>query len=442
MTVENRKNVSSETLDILARNRRFIPGGTASVARHVDPPIVFAAARDGELIDIEGRRYIDLNCAFGAILLGHNNEAQQARIADLTYGIDLVGLGTTELEGLLAERICEHVPCADMAMFCCSGTEATYHAIRLSRAATGRTKIVKFHGAYHGWHDYVAKNHLGDEAGPGSFDSAGILPAARDATIVLPLHDEALLEETLRTHRDEIAAVLLEPLMHNIGHIEMQPGFLNTLRQLTEELDIVLIFDEVITGFRHGLGGFQKICGVTPDLGTFGKALGNGYPVSLLAGRADLMQRFNPRDKGGDVLFGGTYNAHPLAMAASLAVIEQMEAPESYPHLYALGDRLRAGLAHAAESAGVNMSVGGHGSVTSFQFDVGPADTFGALTGFNAKRDLAFRQGLLARGIAVSTTPLRRVHFSHAHTEAQVDKVIAAAQDSLQSIAKNEDQVA
>jgi len=428
--------MTSEKSEVIERNRRFMPGGTSSSARYLDPQIVFAKADAAALWDMDGKKYIDLNCAFGAILLGHNNPAQIESITSLTKGIDLVGLGTTELEGQLAERLCTNIPCAEMVAFCCSGTEATFHAVRLARAVTGRKFVVKFHGAYHGWHDYVSNNNLsvGRDMGPHVFESSGALPAALESTLVLPLNDLALLAETLHARKNDIAAVLLEPMMHNVGCIEIQAEFLTALRSLTEELGIVLVFDEVITGFRHAPGGFQEICEITPDLGTFGKALGNGYPISLLAGRRNLMMHMQPRALGGDVLFGGTYNAHPISIAAALAVIDAMQEPGAYDHLFALGAELRQGLENAARQTDMPLTVSGFGSVTGFHFGCGPAQSYTDLTRIDEGLDLKFRRGLIDRGFACSTTPLRRIHLTLAHTLNDVHQFIASATSVLQSL--------
>jgi glutamate-1-semialdehyde 2,1-aminomutase len=323
-----------------------------------------------------------------------------------------------------------------MVAYCSSGTEATFHAIRLARAATKRTFIVKFQGAYHGWHDYVAMNFMSSAEALGTSDpiTAGALQASLDATIVLPFNDVERAEKTLRGRGHEIAAVLVEPQMHNVGAIAEEAGFFRRLRDLTEELGIVLIFDEVVTGFRHALGGYQSICGITPDLSTFGKALGNGFPISLIAGRRDLMRRFAPRAQGGDVLLGGTYNGLPMATAAGLAVMEIMARPGRYERLFALGASLRAGLQHAADASGVPMTVTGYGSVCSVHFAGRKAERYEDLVSNDAAFDTAFRAGLLERGIACSTTPLRRFHLTLAHTEAQIAQVANAAEDVLKTL--------
>lgn len=418
---------------IAARNAAVIPGGTASGARLVERPLVIRSASGADLIDEEGRRYIDLNCAFGATLLGHCDAEHRERVAELSRDIDLVGIGTTALEGELAERLTTLIPCAEMVAFCCSGTEATYHALRLARAATGRRLLVKFQGAYHGWHDYVATNYMSSRDHLGAPDpiSAGILPESVAATLILPFNDVERLEALFAERGDEIAAVIVEPVMHNVGSIRAEPAFLQALRGVTEAAGSVLVFDEIITGFRHALGGYQSICGVTPDLATFGKAIGNGYPISLIAGRASLMRRFGPRAAGGDVLLGGTFNAHPQGVAAGIATIERMARPGAYERLFDLGERLRAGFEQAAIRTGAPMTVAGYGSVISPAFVTGPVRRYEDLVDFDAGLDLAFRSGLLDEGIACSSIPLRRFTISLAHDEARIDAAVAAAEAVL-----------
>lgn len=417
------------------RYATVIPGGTASSARWLETPLIVERADGAVLTATDGRQLIDFNSAFGAILLGHCDAEHDARMSELSRGLDMVGIGATRIEGDLAERLVSLIPCADMIGYCCSGTEATFHALRVARAATGRRYIVKFQGAYHGWHDYLARNYMSAATRLGSTDplSAGTLPEALEATLVLPFNDIPALEALLAARGDEIAAVILEPIMHNIGAIEAEPAFLAALRSLTEKAGIVLIFDEIITGFRHTLGGYQSIAGVTPDLATFGKALGNGMPISLVAGRRELMQRFRPGALGGDVLLGGTFNGHPMAVAAALATIERMERPDSYPRLYSLGQLLADGLQQAADAAGVPMQTAHYGSVVCPLFVSGPIRRYEDLVGYDAGLDLALRRGLLERGIACTATPLRRFAVNLAHSEAQIALLCEAAHDVLRA---------
>ena len=236
-----------------------------------------------------------------------------------------MGLGTTEEEAKLAEMICHCVPSAKQILFCNSGSEATYSAIRLARAVTKRTEIIKFIGAYHGWHDSVLLSYSSDRSMLGRRDphSAGMIKEVVSKTHPLTFNDLKAVEKKIRERKGKIAAVILEPILHNMGCVMPRIEFLKGLRELTEKNNIILIFDEIITGFRHSIGGYQKICGITPDVTTLGKSIANGYPLAAICGREDLMQRF--KTAGGDVFFAGTYNAHPLSTAAGIATLKELE---------------------------------------------------------------------------------------------------------------------
>ncbi|MEO7145738.1 MAG: aminotransferase class III-fold pyridoxal phosphate-dependent enzyme, partial [Bryobacteraceae bacterium] len=240
-----------------------ISGGVNTSIRRFDPHLVFARAAGAIVTDVSGREYIDYQAAFGPIILGHNFPAISARVRETMDVIDLIGAGTMELEIELARKICRHVPSAERALFCNSGSEATYQAIRLSRAVTGRKKIVKFQGCYHGWHDAVATNVISPAERVGRSDpsSTGSLDEVLGHTVVCQFNNLDDVEHAIRSHPGEIAAIILEPVPHNIGCVLPKPGFLEGLREMTRRHGVVLIFDEVITGFRHGLGGYQEVCG-------------------------------------------------------------------------------------------------------------------------------------------------------------------------------------
>ncbi len=213
---------------------------------------------------------------------------------------DLYGISTTELEVELAKKVVAHVPSVEQVLFCCTGSEATFHAVRLARAATGRRKLVKFQGCYHGWHDYLLRNVLSAPELVGQRDpvSAGMLDEAVDNTLVCDFNDLEGVERAVRANPEQVAGIILEPIPHNLGCILPQPGFLEGLRRLCDREGIILIFDEVITSFRHHIGGFQALAGVRPDLTTLGKAIGNGFPIAAIGGKRELMQRFNTRPAG------------------------------------------------------------------------------------------------------------------------------------------------
>jgi len=420
------------------RNARYIPGGYSSQARRLKDPIAFVSAKGSRVTDAEGRTFTDHNSAFGAIILGHCHDEHMRRVAELSRGIDQIGLGMTTLEGDLAELVCTHVPSAERVNFCCSGTEATFHAIRLARAATGRRYIVKFQGAYHGWHDYVAVNFVTPRADLGKITpfSAGTLDLATEATLVLTFNDVAGFKALMRERGHEIAAVIIEPVMHNVGGFAANDAFLKTLREESSRSGTVLIFDEIITGFRHALGGYQSLCGITPDLTTFGKAIANGYPLAGVCGREDIMRRLGPMPTGEGVFFGGTYNAFPPSVAAGIATISLLKELDGYTRLFALGDRMRHGLAGAIERTGIQARVAGFGSIWMLHFIERDPHSYEELVIQDADLDMRFRAMMLDRGHLLAPQALRRMTLNLAHTEADIDATVAAAEEVLSELVR------
>lgn len=413
------------------------PGGVNSGTRGLKEPIVWETGAGAYLVDAEGRRYLDYHAAFGPIILGHNHPAINEAVAQAMTRVDLTGVGTTELEIRLAEKIVEHVPSAEMALIFGSGTEATYLAQRLARAATGRTKLVKFQGCFHGWHDYLLMNIISPPEKIGVKDpaSAGMLPEAIENTLVLPFNDTEALENMVTARGDEIAAIILEPIPHNIGCVLPDLEFVATLRRLCDDHGIILIFDEVITGFRHGLGGYQEKLGILPDLTTLAKAIANGYPCAALAGRKDLMMRFS--SAGGDVFVGGTYNGHPVTTSAALATINELEDDAVYERLFRLGDRARQGLQEIADRLDIDMTVAGYGSVFVPYFMSGPINRYRDLLRNNSEADVMFRSRMAARGIFMLPTAMKRNHISAAHSEADIDQTLGVAEEVLTEMSRD-----
>ncbi len=416
---------------------RVIPGGVNTSLRRIPGvPLVFTRAEGATITDADGKEYIDYHAAFGPIILGHNYPAVNHAAMEGMSGPGLFGVGTTELETKLAEKICQYVPSAEKVLFCNSGSEATYHALRLSRAVTGRKKIIKFQGCYHGWHDAVAMNVISTREKLGRPDpiSAGSLAETQAHTVVCTFNSLDSVEQAFQQNRGEIAGVILELIPHNIGCVLPKAGFLEGLREITRREGALLIFDEVITGFRHGLGGYQKVAGVTPDLTTMGKAIANGFPMSALAGRAALMDRFNTAP-GGDVFFAGTFNAHPACVAASLATIETMERDGVHEHIFRLGDRMRAGLRDIVERLGLRATVAGFGSVYLLYFQEPPIENYTDLLRNDTALFVRYRQELNARGIFELPTNIKRCAIGFSHNDAHIDRTLAAAEDVLKKIA-------
>ncbi len=414
-----------------------IPGGVSSSHRRCSLQLVFVRSKGAVITDVEGHDYIDYHAAFGPIVLGHNSNAVDNAVSRAMEEIDLIGVGTTELEIQLAKKVCQHVPSAERVLFCNSGSEATYAAVRLARAVTGRKKIIKFQGAYHGGHDYLAMNVISSPEMLGRRDplSAGSLAEALEQTVICSFNDLDNVEGTLRKHRDAVAAIILEPILHNIGCVLPQPGFLEGLRDITRRQGILLIFDEVITGFRHGLGGYQKVCGVTPDLTTLGKSMANGYPIAALCGKRELMDCFKTHPDG-NVFFSGTFNGHPVACAAALATIAVLEEETTYQHLFGLGEKMRKGLSEIVSRLGVKATVAGFGSVFLTYFLDGPVRNYQDLIRNDADLFLSYRKNLIQRSIFKLPMNLKRNHVSLSHTEEHLNRTLEACEDSLRSLVR------
>jgi glutamate-1-semialdehyde 2,1-aminomutase len=413
----------SQSRAIYEHAARFIPGGVSSTNRIVDPNLVFTRADGAYIYDADGKQYIDYHAAFGPPVLGHCHPEVNDYVHEALSKMDLVGVGTSEMEAQLAERVVGHIPSADQVMFCNSGSEATYAALRLARAVTGREQIIKFQGCYHGWHDAILMNIISPAERVGHKDpvSKGMTQAVIDNTAVLPFNDIEAVTQCIEDHPDTFAAIILEPIPHNIGCVMPRPEFLQALRDITEKHGIVLIFDEVITGFRHDLGGYQNIVDITPDLTTLGKAIANGYPLAALCGREDLMRHCAP---GGDVFFAGTFNAHPVGVAASHKTIDVLERPESYRHLFALGDMMRDGLEAIYQQHGITATVAGFGSVFVTYFMEPPVTTYTDLLRNDVATFVQHRKDLIEHGIYQLPVNLKRNHISLAHTEMDVQQTL------------------
>jgi len=415
--------------DLAARAAAVIPGGVNSGQRRVPglEDLVVTATSGATFTDAEGRTYTDYHAAFGPPLLGHNDPDVDAAVAATARSVGLMGVGVTPVEIELAERLCELVPSVERVLLTETGSEATFHAIRVARAATGRRYVIKFQGCYHGWHDAVAMNVISLPENVGRPDplSKGVLPEVTEATIVCRFNDADDVERALTDH--DVAAIILEPIPHNIGAVLPAEGFLERLRELATKHGTVLIFDEVITGFRHALGGYQSIAGVTPDLTTLGKAMGNGWPISALGGSAELMDMFSTTP-GRPAFFAGTFNGHPPTAAAALATIEKLQREPVHEHVFRLGERTRAGLAALYARLGVTAVVSGYGSVFLTYFLDGPVRSYDDLLANDVDLFVGYRRELMKERIFELPLNLKRSHFSYAHTDADVDRLLEATE--------------
>lgn len=431
-----RMNLNTETVsqDIFQQAQEVIPGGVNSSTRALNPPLIWRKAEGAVLEDADGERYLDYHAAFGPILLGHNDPDVNKAVARALEGPDLIGVGTTEIEVELARKLTRHIPSAEKVLLCNSGSEATFNALRLARAVTGRKKIIKFQGCYHGWHDYLCMNVISpaEKIGQYDFHSAGMLEDAARQTLVLPFNRIDAVEDALREHRGEIAGIILEPIPHNIGCVTPLPEFLQGLRDLTTMHDTLLIFDEVITGFRHGLGGYQAHSGITPDLTTVAKSMANGYPAAALCGAAQYMNRF--QTNRGDVFFAGTYNGHPVGVAAAIATIEKMEDGSVHQHIFRMGEYFAKQLQSILDRTGVRGRVAHFGSVVVPYFLEGAVETYTDLLRNDSALDVRFRREMIDRGFFLLPMALKRNHISAAHTQEDVDRTLDAAEDVLKRL--------
>lgn len=417
------------------RASRVIPGGVNSATRRLGQPYSWQSAEGAYIRDADGNTYLDYHAAFGPIVLGHNDPAVNAAVVAALNGPDLIGIGVNEHEIALAEKVVQHVPSAEMALAFSTGSEATYMAVRLARGVTGREKLIKFQGTFHGWHDYLLMNIASppDRIGKKDPGSAGQLAEAIENTIIVPFNDLAATEQAILDHPGQIAAIFMEAIPHNIGCVLPRQDFVEGLRRLCDRHGIVLVFDEVITGFRHGLGGYQSVLGVTPDISTFAKAIANGYPCAIIAGKRELMTQFNTAP-GGRVFVGGTYNGHPVGAAAALATIAALEDGTVYERTFRLGERLRAGLAEIAARLGIEMISAGFGSVFTPYFMSGKVERYEDLLANDTAKDVAFRQGMCERGIFMLPMPIKRNHVSAAHTDADIDRTLETAEVVLKGL--------
>lgn len=418
-----------------ARAENVLAGGVSSEFRKAPPGrnVVYVRGQGARIHDVDGNVYLDFALSQGPLVLGHSPaEVLDAVDAASRDGQIFAGQHPREIE--LAETVQRLVPCAERIRFALSGSEADHAAIRLARAATGRPLFVRFEGHYHGWLDSVAwsvgatdPEGLGPREAPVAVPwSQGLRSEDAAGCVVLPWNDLAAVERTVSARHREIAAIVTEPIMCNAGCIEPVPGFLEGLRALCDRYGIVLIFDEVITGFRVGLGGVQALCGVVPDLGVFGKAIANGYPIAVLAGKEATMRWI----ADGRVVHAGTMNAgNPCvaAAAATLAILERDRVPD---RLTVLGTRLAEGLRRVAREAGAPLRVAGPGPMVHCAFTSAESvrdlrDTFA----FDRPRYLRFVHALQDRGIRL--IPRGIWYVSAAHTEADIDHAVAVAGEVL-----------
>lgn len=430
------ETTTTSQADLLARAGAVLPGGV--LGSFVLPPEIAFVPVEGSgtrLRTADGRELIDFVLGGGPMILGHRHpEVEAATIAQVERGTQFYSY-LNEPAIALAEELVRAVPCAERVRFSTSGSEATMYALRYARAATGRSRIVKMEGAYHGNHDATMLStwpkKLGDHRG--TFDSAGVLDVFQDQVSIAAFNDLESVEKIFANHPGEVAAVLVEPYQR---FIPPAPGFLEGLREICDRTGAVLIFDEVVTGFRVGYAGMQGVSGVTPDLATYGKIIGGGFPLAAVCGRADVLDRSDPARKGTPefVYQSGTLNGHPVACAAGLATLEVLRRPGTYDQLEAIGNRLRDGLRRLFAERGIDaVVVGEGGGVWNVLFGLTEAPTTVAeASAADAGKLKRFHQGLIEQGAFV--LPGLRSYLSPLHSEADIDETLAAAARVLDTL--------
>lgn len=404
---------------------RLIPAGVSSPVRRFEPhPIYFKSGKGAYIVDADGKRYADYCLAYGPLILGHAHPYVVRRVRRrLEQGV-LFGAPVEE-EVLLARKIVSHHPSIRMVRFVSTGTEATYHAIRLARAATKRDLIVKMEGGFHGSHEAVLV-----KPGSGAFgapSSAGNLEEVANKTLVVPFNDAAALRNVMRVHGCEVAAVITEPVLGNIGPVLPEPGYLQSLREECDRVGALLIFDEIITGYRLSIGGAQRLYRVKPDLTTLGKVLGGGLPLAAYGGRRDLMELVAP---SGPVYQAGTFAGNPLSLTAGLATVEVLERT-GFCDLNRAGDCLRTGLSLAAAEAGADVQVAGTGSMFQMFFSPRRVTTWAGAKGCDAERYMGLFRHLLSRGFYLPPSQFETCFLSTAHGAGEVERFVAAVSGFL-----------
>ncbi|MBI3923076.1 MAG: glutamate-1-semialdehyde 2,1-aminomutase [Armatimonadetes bacterium] len=422
--------VTSKSKALFERAQTLIPGGVNSPVRAFKSvgcqPVFIAKAKGSRLYDVDGNAYIDYVGSWGPMILGHAPQAvikavQRAVEEGTSYG------AATALEVELAQLIIDAVPSIEMIRMVNSGTEAVMSAIRVARGFTGRNKIVKFEGCYHGHADGLLVKAGSGATTLGVPDSPGVPDSYAGQTITARFNDLEGFRDVVQAHRDDLAAVIVEPIAGNMGVIPPKPGFLETIRELTRKNGILLIFDEVITGFRVARGGAQELLGLQPDLTTLGKIIGGGFPVGAYGGRRDIMEQLAPI---GPVYQAGTLSGNPIAMTAGIETLNALT-PDCYPRLESLAGELAEGLARAASDAKVPVTLNRVGSLMTGFFTEQPVTDYESAKSSDTSRYGEYFRGMLERGVYLAPSQFEAAFVSLAHTGEDLVETTNAASEVL-----------
>lgn len=425
----------SNSIAAFERAQKLLPGGVNSPARAFGAvggkPLFIERAEGPYLFDIDGNQLIDYIGSWGPMIVGHAHpkvvEAIEAAVKKGTsYG------APTGAESELAELIVDSVPSVEKLRLVNSGTEATMSAIRLARGATGRNKVIKFSGNYHGHVDSLLVAAGSSAANLGVPDSPGVTPGTSQDTIILEHNDLAAVQQAFTDHGEDLACVILEPIVGNMGCVPPKPGFLEGVRELCTKHGAVLIFDEVMSGFRVALGGAQEVYGVTPDLTTMGKIVGGGLPLGVYGGKAELMDQVLP---AGKVFQAGTLSGNPLATAAGMATLKLIRDESPYAYLEEQGARLAEGLTHAASAAGIPHQLQRVGSMMTLFFNAEPVHGWEQASKCDKEMFGRYFWGLVHRGVYMPCSQFEALFFSSTHTPELIEQTIEAAGEVLKEIA-------
>ncbi len=425
--------------ELYRKASQVIPGGVNSstrLNRALGMPFYASRAAGSHVWDVEGRKYVDMNCAHGAALLGHAHPLLQEALKTATT-CGYLHSYETEYHEQTARKVCEYIPCAERVRFCSSGSEATLHLIRVCRAYTGKSKIIRVEGHFHGYHELIyigghpPHDRLGENREQPYVESTGIPQAFADLIVPIPFNDIEVLRETIDHHHKDAAMLILEPVNYNCGCILPDPDYLETARKLTREAGILLFFDEVQSSFKKSKGGAQEDYGVVPDVCTIGKSLGGGLPLSAFCGRAEVMDLYQPT---GPVQHSGTFNGHLIPVLSGLAFLSEIGKQSFYAHLQNLEARFHQGMDRIIESLGLNMIVPHHGA--RFDFLLGrttPARRYEDTFCHNNETMLAILRGCWKRGVYFHDYGGAPVHhgYSIQHTPDDIDTVLNVLEDTL-----------
>jgi glutamate-1-semialdehyde 2,1-aminomutase len=425
---------TTKSQEVFAAAQNLMPGGVSSPVRAFKSvggqPIVFDRVKDAYIWDVDGNQYIDYVGTWGPAICGHAHPEVIAALHEALEKGTSFG-APSALENVLAEMVIDAVPSIEMVRFVNSGTEACMGVLRVMRAFTNRDKIIKFEGCYHGHADTFLVKAGSGVATLGLPDSPGVPKAATSTTLTAPFNDLEAVKALFEENRDEIAGVILEPVVGNAGFIAPDAGFLEGLRELTQEHGALLVFDEVMTGFRIAYGGAQEKFGITPDLTTLGKVIGGGLPVGAYGGRRDIMSLVAP---AGPVYQAGTLSGNPLAMTAGIKTLELLQKPGTYEYLDRITKKLADGLLQVAKETGHGACGGQISAMFGLFFTSGPVHNYEDAKKSDTAKFGRFHRGMLERGIYLAPSQFEAGFTSLAHTEEDIDQTLAVARDVMSSL--------